>query len=527
MIPLNWEFPHASRRMPVLGRNVVATSQPLAAQAGIRMLLKGGNAVDAAVATAIALTVVEPTMNGIGGDSFALVWDGERLHGLNASGRSPAAWDFNRFSGFERMPLSGWDAVTVPGAVSSWVELSARFGKLSFETLFEPAIHYARDGFPVSPITASLWRHAAEIYRDSPGFRTTFLLHGRAPRTGETFRCREQARTLEMIAETKGRAFYEGELAEAITGYAKATGGLLTEEDLAMHRADWVEPLSVTYRGFNIHELPPNGQGIAALIVMGILSHWDMTADHPDSAQSLHLQIEAMKLAFADLYRYVSDPSSMELDYRKLIEPGYLSERAALIDPERAGDFDHGTPPRGDTVYLTAADAGGVMVSFIQSNYTGFGSGIVVPGTGISLHNRGACFTTQKGHPNQVEGSKRPLHTIIPAFVSRDGAPEMSFGVMGGPMQPQGHGQILVRIVDHGQNPQAASDAPRWQVLHGREVALEQGFSHTVAEELKKRGHRVIMADQQWFGGAQIVLRLADGYCAASDHRKDGQAVGF
>ncbi len=527
MIPLNWELPYASRRMPVLARNVVAASQPLAAQAGVRMLLKGGNAVDAAVATAIALTVVEPTMNGIGGDSFAMVWDGERLHGLNASGRSPAAWGFERFSGFDRMPLTGWDAVTVPGAVSSWVALSARFGKLPFETLFDPAIRYAHDGFPVSPITSSLWRHAAEMCRDSHGFNSTFLLDGRAPRAGEIFRCREQARTLEMIAKTKGRAFYEGELAEAMAGYARATSGLLTEEDLAMHRADWVEPLSVTYRGFDIHELPPNGQGIAALIMIGILSHWDMAAYHPDSPQSLHLQIEAMKLAFADLYRYISDPSSMELDCRKLIDQAYLSQRASLIDPKRARDFHHGTPPRGDTVYLTAADADGVMVSFIQSNYTGFGSGIVVPGTGISLHNRGACFATQKGHPNQVEGSKRPLHTIIPAFVSKDGASEMSFGVMGGPMQPQGHGQILIRIIDHGQNPQAASDAPRWQVLHGREVALEQGFSRTVLEELKKRGHMVTMADQQWFGGAQIVSRLADGYCAASDHRKDGQAVGF
>jgi len=527
MIQFNWKFPYASKRMPIMARNVVATSQPLAAQAGLEMLKKGGNAVDAAIATALTLTVVEPTSNGIGSDAFAIVWNGNKLHGLNASGKSPVAWDFERFSQYKSMPQLGWDSVTIPGAVSSWVELSNRFGHLPFEDLFGPAIKYAYNGFLVSPITAKKWSPAPEIYKDFPEFAPAFLLDSKAPEAGEKFEFKAQAKTLERIAETKGESFYRGDLADKIVAHARATGGLITKEDLATHKADWVEAISINYHGFTLHEIPPNGQGIAALLTLGILEHWNIQ-DYPvDSADSLHLQIEAMKLAFADVYRYVSDPSTMEIDYKDLLNLDYLSQRTKLIDLERAQNPGCGIPEQGGTVYLTTADANGMMVSFIQSNFKGFGSGIVIPDTGISLQDRGACFSLERGHPNQVEGGKRPFHTIIPAFVTKDGQPLISFGVMGGAMQPQGHTQMMVRIFDYHQNPQAASDAPRWCVFKNMEVAFEPGLKPEVLEDLSSRGHRIKITEDPVFGGAQIIYRLADGYCSASDHRKDGQAVGF
>jgi len=526
MSEITYDFPYPSQRMPVMAKNVVATSQPLAAQAGLRMLLKGGNAVDAAVATAITLTVVEPTSNGIGSDAFAIVWDGGKLHGINASGRSPAALTPERFRGMKNVPDFGWDPVTVPGCVSAWVEVSKKFGRLPFEELFEPAIEYAGKGFIVSPITAGLWKSARERYRDYPDFVATFTVDGRVPGPGEKFVLGDHARTLCRIAATEGKAFYHGELAEKIAAHAKATGGLITLEDLAQHRADWVEPISMDYHGVTLHEIPPNGQGIAALIMLGILKHHDIRRYPVDSADSLHLQIEAMKLAFADAHRYVADPSYMDVGVDDLLNPDYLEERAELIDRRKARDPVYGIPDRGGTVYLTAADENGMMVSFIQSNYMGFGSGIVVPGTGIALQNRGRGFTLEEGHPNRVGGRKRPYHTIIPAFVTREGEPVMSFGVMGGPMQPQGHAQMMVRIFDYGQNPQTASDAPRWRVLGNLKVALEPGFDQAVIDELKGRGHQVQVGGVS-FGGAQLILRLADGYCAGSDHRKDGQAVGY
>ncbi|MCK4263023.1 MAG: gamma-glutamyltransferase family protein [Dehalococcoidia bacterium] len=528
MTQFSWELPHGSSRMPVLAGNVVATSQPLAAQAGLRMLQNGGNAVDAAVATAIALTVVEPTMNGIGGDAFAMVWDGSSLHGLNASGRSPAAWDFQHFSAFESMPVVGWDSVTVPGAVSSWVELSSRFGRLPFRNLFEPAIEYAGNGFLVTPVVAETWSLAPEKYRDFPEFAAAFLPSGRAPRVGERFEFEAQARTLKRIAETKGEAFYHGDLVDKIVAHAKATGGLLRKKDLTTHKADWVGTISIGYHGVKLHEIPPNGQGIAALLMLGILERWGIQEYPVESADSLHLQIEAMKLAFADTYRYVSDPSSMDIDCQRLLDSEYLACRARLIDPSRAQSPGHGIPECGDTVYLATADAGGMMVSFIQSNYFDFGSGIVVPGTGISLQCRGAGFGLEKGHPNRVAGAKRPFHTIIPAFVTRNGQALMSFGVMGGPMQPQGHAQIMIRVTDYHQNPQAACDAPRWCIGSNGEVSFEPGFKPGVLEDLAGRGHRIgkVGWDRR-FGGAQLIYKLADGYCGASDPRKDGQAVGF
>jgi len=525
-----WEFPYPSQRMPLLAKNVVATSQPLAAQAGLQALAKGGNAVDAALAAAITLTVVEPTANGIGSDAFAILWDGEKLAGLNASGRAPAGWTPGRFQGRAAMPVHGWDAVTVPGCVSAWVALSQRYGKLPFPDLFQAAIRYARDGFMVSPITAMSWARQAPNLKGFSEFSWTFLPKDRAPRAGERFYCPQQAETLEEIAASKGESFYRGKLAERIALASRSEDGAHTVEDFAAHRCDWVEPISVEYRGYRLHEIPPNGQGIVALMALGILRHFDLAALPVDGADSLHLQIEATKLAFADAYRYVSDPASMEFGAEALLADDYLAARAGAIDMKRAQSPAPGEPRAGGTVYLTTADANGMMVSYIQSNYMGFGSGIVVPGTGISLQNRGAGFSLKPGHPNLVGPGKRPFQTIIPGFLTKDGKPVMSFGVMGGQMQPQGHLQMVTRIVDYHQNPQSASDGPRWIVNNDFSVSFEtERFAPGVLDELKGRGHRVVEPEAAMFGfgGAQLVWRLDDGYCAGSDHRKDGHAIGF
>lgn len=529
MSAFSWEFPYPSQRMPVLARNAVATSQPLAAQAGLSMLMKGGNAVDAALATAIALTVLEPTSNGIGSDAFCILWDGRQIHGLNASGRAPAAWTAERFKGRSAMPQRGWDSVTVPGAVSAWVDLSARFGRLPFGDLFEPAIRYASDGYLVSPTISRLWAAQVPELKDQPGFADAFMPRGRAPAAGEKFSFPDQARTLKRIAETRGEAFYRGELAEKMAAWAGEKGGALTVADLAAHRNDWVEPIGMDYRGHRLLEIPPNGQGISALMAIGMLESLDMAGWPVDSADSLHVQIEAMKLAFADANEYVSDPKTMRVAPAALIDRAYLRERAKLIDMKKAANPGHGRPAGSGTVYLTAADASGMMVSYIQSNYAGFGSGVVVPGTGISLQNRGYGFVLTPGHANVVAPNKRPFHTIIPGFVMKDGRPLMSFGVMGGSMQSQGHLQVMLRMVDYGQNPQAAADAPRWRVDQGLDVNFEQGVPAAVLDELRSRGHRVAQAER-WstdFGRAQLIYRLEDGYFAASERRTDGQAVGF
>ncbi len=512
-----------------MAKNVVATSQPLAAQAGLSMLQKGGNAVDAALAAAITLTVVEPTSNGIGSDAFCILWDGQELHGLNASGKSPQALTAEKFAGMTQIPPRSWDAVTVPGCVSAWVALSERFGKLDFQDLFQPAISYANNGYLVSPITAKAWTFSEKTFANSSDF-APFLPNGRAPRAGERFSFPDQGKTLADIAATKGKSFYEGTLAQKIAAHAKATGGLMTEEDLASHECEWVGTIQQSYNGIELHEIPPNGQGLAALIMLGILEHYDIKQYPVDSADSLHLQIEAMKLAFADAHRYVSDSRTMDVSVDDLLDSAYLAERAKFIDMSKAQVPDYGIPQNGGTVYLTTADESGMMVSFIQSNYMGFGSGIVVPETGISLQNRGAGFTLEDGHPNQVAGGKRPFHTIIPAFLTQGGKPLMSYGVMGGPMQPQGHAQMVIRMCDYGQNPQTCSDAPRWQVLKGLEVAMDSGFSAEVVAALKQRGHDIKQSRQDAefaMGGAQLIYRLEDGYLAASDHRKDGQAVGY
>lgn len=524
----SWEFPYPSQRMPVFAANVVATSQPLAAQAGLQMLAKGGNAVDAALATAIALAIVEPTSNGIGSDAFALIWDGTRLHGLNGSGRSPRTLSADRFAGMEAMPMFGWDAVTVPGAVESWVRLSERFGKLPFESLFSPAIEYARNGYQVSPITAARWHEAQPLYTDFPDFAKTFLPSGRAPHPGELFKCPDQADTLEKIAASKGNSFYSGELAERIVQCSSSAGGAMELEDLAGHQSDWVDPIFADYRGYRLYEIPPNGQGLAALIALGILRNHDISKYPVDSPDSIHLQIEAMKIGFAEAHRHIADPENMAVSIRQLLDRDFLISRSGEIRMDSAGTYASKIPNRGGTVYLAAADAEGMMVSMIQSNYCGFGSGVVIPGTGISMQNRGFGFVLEKDHPNCVAGGKRPYHTIIPGFVMQNGKPLMCLGVMGGHMQPQGHVQMMVRMFDYNQNPQTACDAPRWFITEEHDIALEPGLGSKISAELRSRGHRIVEdTPTHIFGGAQLIYRMQQGYCAASEPRKDGHAVGY
>ncbi len=549
----DWTFPYPSQRMPVFAANVVATSQPLAAQAGLRMMERGGNAIDASIATAAALTVVEPTSNGLGSDAFALIWHGGKLHALNASGKSPAALSPDHFAGKSSIPALGWGSVTVPGAISAWAALHERFGSLPFDELLAPAVKYAHDGYPVSPQTSNAWHRAQATYQEFQEWQATFCPTGRAPRPGDIYKSEDHGRTLESIALTSGRCFYEGELARAIASHAQQTGGLLTLNDLQAHEPLWVEPISLDYHGITVHELPPNGQGLAALLALGLARRFDLASLDPDAAESIHIKIEAMKLAFADAHRFIADPDAMDLTVDDLLDESYLDARAALIRRDRAQDFQHGSPKPGGTVYLATADAAGNMVSFIQSNYMGFGSGIVVPGTGIALQNRGANFTLEAGHPNQVAGGKRPYHTIIPGFAtsvthagvkrtathgSPSGAPGpsphptplLAFGIMGGFMQPQGHMQFIARLADHNQNPQAALDAPRWRVEDGMRVSIEPGLASEVYGQLRDLGHDVTIADARTVahGGGQAICRLSDGvYLGASDQRRDGQAVGF
>ncbi|MDR9428982.1 gamma-glutamyltransferase family protein [Salibaculum sp.] len=523
---------YPSRRSPVFGDNLVSTSHPLAAQAGITVLRDGGNAVDAAIAAAAVLTVVEPTGNGLGSDAFCILWDGKTLHGLNASGAAPAGWTPERFSGADKMPFRGWESVTVPGAVSAWCALRDKFGTRALTSLLEPAARYAEDGFIVTPIIGELWRRGGETLRDQPGFGDAFLPGGQAPRPGERFRNPSQARSLRAIAETNGRTFYEGDLAEKIAAFAAEHGAVLSLEDLATHQPEWCGTLSTGFDDTDLHEIPPNGQGIAALMALGILEHTPVREYGPDDVAAIHLQIEAIKLAFADLEAYVADGRHMiGPTAEDLLDPDYLKRRAAEIAPNKAAAYQAGAPKAGGTVYLTVADASGMMVSYIQSNYAGFGSGVVVPGTGISLQNRGAGFTLAPDHQNLVAPGKRPFHTIIPGFAMRHGAPEMSFGVMGGPMQAQGHVQMMLRTQLWGQDVQTAADAPRWRFVEGRQVACEDTIPAETLATLAALGHdiNVEAPDSAFgFGGAQLIRKLdGGGYVAGSDPRKDGQAIAF
>ena len=534
-----WDNPYASVRTPVFARNIVATSQPLAASAGLRMLAGGGNAVDAAVASAAVIALVEPCSNGLGADLFAQVWDGQRLHGLNASGTAPGSWTlayFQKRYGAEcavKRPVRGWDTVTVPGAVAGWSALQRRFGRLGLDQVLAPAIEYAERGFAVSPITQDKWQRGAQLLSGEPGFAEHFLPRGRAPHVGEHVQIPGVARALRSIAASGGESVYRGEIAAAIARFARAGGGAITEADLASFTPQWVDPIATQFHGYELHQIPPNGQGIAALLCLGILRHTELSAVAVDSADWYHIAIEAMKLAFADVYAHVADPASMRISCEDLLNDDYLRSRASQIDMRRAQAPQAGSAPRGGTIYLATADQGGMMVSLIQSNYMGFGSGVVVPDWGISLQNRGHAFALDPDHPNCVAPGKRPFHTIIPGFLTRRGQPQMSFGVMGGNMQPQGQVQTLCRMILAGQQPQAACDAPRWKWNDGIAIEAEPAMGPAALEELQRRGHRLVRGADSYmdFGSGQFIWRLGDpaveGYVAASDSRRDGQACGF
>jgi gamma-glutamyltranspeptidase / glutathione hydrolase len=533
----DWRAGYLSVRSPVFARNVVSTSHPLAAQAGVALLRRGGNAVDAAIGAAAAMTILEPCSNGLGSDAFCILWDGQQLHGLNASGSAPAAWTLDyfreKYGDARQPPMRGWDSVTVPGAVAAWVQLSRRFGKLAFGDLLAPAIEIAERGYSIPLMVQEKWAAAIPDLRDFPGFAEVFMPGGRAPRVGERFVFPSAARALRSIAETHGAAFYGGEIAAAAAAHAAKHGGAMRVSDFESFSPEWVAPIGMDTYGYRLHQIPPNGQGIAALIALGILQHVNVAAHAADSAAAQHLQIEAMKLGFADTYAHVGDPIAMRRSVQEMLDPQYLKKRAVLIDPTRAKSFGEGHSERGGTIYLSAADERGMMVSFIQSNYMGFGSGVVVPEWGLSLQNRGHAFSLDAASPNCVAPRKRPFHTIIPGFLTRDGLPQMSFGVMGGNMQPQGHLQTLVRMLVYRQQPQAACDAPRWRFNQGLSINVEAAMPSATTRGLLSLGHKIeVMQDTyQDFGAGQFIWRLGEpaveGYVAASDPRRDGQAAGY
>lgn len=517
---------------------VVATSHPAAAQVGRDILRQGGSAVDAAIATAAALTVVEPTSNGLGGDAFALVWDEGALHGYNGSGRAPAALtpQVVRDRGHDAVPLHGWLSVTVPGQIRAWADLHERFGRMPWSALLEPAAELALQGCVVPPVVAHYWERgvaAADRFIDPEcsAFRSTFAPSGRAPREGERVSLLGHGHTLRQVAERGADEFYTGEIAEAIVEFGEKTGGFITAADLAEHRGEWVDPVSTAYGRYRLAEIPPNGQGIAALMALGILDGLNLGRDL-ESVESLHLQIEAMRLAFADAFVHIGDPQHVSVPVRGLLDPVYLADRRSLIG-EQAGRFPPGLPRHGGTVLLCAADESGQMISLIQSNFHGFGSGVVIPHWGIAMQNRASGFVLRDGHPNQLRPGARPFHTIIPGFLFREGQPLGPFGVMGGHMQAQGHLQVTLRTA-RGADPQQALDAPRWRVedeADGPVVLLEPGLA-AAADGLTRRGHRVRVVEDGGFGRGQAIWRAAAtgthfGYVAGSETRCDGLAAGY
>jgi gamma-glutamyltranspeptidase / glutathione hydrolase len=537
-----------TRSAAVGQHGMAATSQPLATLAAIETLKAGGNSVDAAIAANAVLCVTEPTGCGLGGDLFAIVWDADTqtIHGLNASGRSPQALTLKEFQRqkLDRIPKLGPLTISVPGCVDGWAELHGRFGKLPLAEVLAPAIRIAREGFPVTEVIALGWAESAKDRRDFPGFAETFLVDGEAPRHGEIFRNAALANTLEQIAAGGRDAFYRGEVARTIDAFMQESGGFLRYDDLAAHRSEWVEPLSVNYRGYDVWELPPNGQGIAALQMLQVLSKVDLRAAGFGSPDHLHWLVEAKKLAFEDRARFYADPDFAQTPVAELISEPYADQRRALIDAARAAKtIEPGNPAAntGDTVYLTVADQDRMMVSLIQSNYRGFGSGMCPPGLGFCLQNRGEMFDLAPGRPNSYAPGKRPFHTIIPAMVTKDGRPVMSFGVMGGDMQPQGHVQILVNLLDFDMGLQEAGDAPRFHHIgsteptgevakpEGGELQLESGLPPETIRELVRRGHRVMAAPPSEFGGYQAIWYDAekDVYFGASESRKDGMALGY
>ncbi|HHV65321.1 MAG TPA: gamma-glutamyltransferase [Peptococcaceae bacterium] len=529
--------PYPSRRPTVYAKNgMVATSQPLAAQAGMEILKKGGNAIDAAIATAACLTVVEPTSNGIGGDAFALVWSeaNSRLYGLNASGPAPKKLSGEDLlqKGYKEVPLQGWEAVTVPGAPAAWAALSERFGRLPLTTVLRPAITYAEQGFPVSPVVSLAWQKAYEHYSQTlkgeqyKHWFDTFAPGGRAPLSGEIWSSPAMANTLQEIAESKASSFYRGNLAEKIDSFSRQFNGYLRKEDLEQYKPEWVQPISINYRGYDVWEIPPNGHGLVALLALNILKGFDFPAK--DSLDTYHKQIESMKLAFADGLHYIAEPSAMRVEVKDLLSDAYAEERRRLII-DRALEPLPGTPPKGGTVYLATADSDGNMVSMIQSNYTGFGSGLVVADTGISLHNRGNNFSLDPAHPNFLLPGKRPYHTIIPGFLTKDNQAVGPFGVMGAFMQPQGHVQVIMNTIDFGLNPQAALDAPRWMWVKGKNIKIEQNFPAHLAHGLAAKGHEIkVSLDTSLFGRGQIIWRSPDGVLmGGSEPRADGTVAAW
>lgn len=538
--------PSTAARSEVIARQgMAATSQPLATQVAIDILKRGGNAIDAAIAANATLGLMEPTGCGIGGDLFAIVWEAKahKLWGLNASGRSPRSLtlDYLKAQGLKKIPPLGPLPVSVPGAVDGWFELHTRFGRLEMKQVLAPAIEYAREGFPVSEVIAIYWRESVPVYREFPGFNETYLMNGRAPMKGEVFRNPRLAKTYEEIAQHGRDIFYKGRIARDIADYVSEQGGFLSYEDLATHESEWVEPVSTSYRGHTVWELPPNGQGIAALQILNILEGFDIAKMGFGTAEYIHTLVEAKKLAFEDRAKFYADPQFNDIPVAGLVAKAYADERRVLIDSNKAAKaYPAGKVlEHGDTVYLTVADSEGNMVSLIQSNYRGMGSGMTPGELGFMLQDRGELFSLEEGHFNVYEPGKRPFHTIIPAFVTKDGEPYLSFGVMGGDMQPQAHAQVLVNLIDFGMNLQEAGDAPR--IRHagssdptggtmgdGGVVLLESAVSDEARRGLRARGHRLLPGDGG-FGGYQAILRDKENgvYIGASESRKDGHAAGY
>ncbi len=534
------EYPYASqRRVVYANKGMVATGSAVAAQAGLDILKKGGNAIDAAVAVASTLSVVEPTANGIGSDAFALVWVAKegKLYGLNGSGPSPKGLSLEavKAQGHTKMPETGPLPVNVPGAPSTWAALSERFGKLEFKELFTPAISYAEDGYVVPTIVAQLWKSYNTKYTkamEESGNRIfeewfkTFVPEGKVPAAGDLVKMPYHAKALRLIAETKAKAFYEGEIAEAAEKQFKEFGGYLTKEDMAAFKPQWVEPVKSEYHGFEVHEIPPNGHGITVLMALNILKYLEI--GDAESADTIHKQIEAIKLAYADTQHYVADPRFMKVTNEQFLADEYAKERAALIG-EKALDPKFGDPAKGGTVYLCTADAEGNMVSYIQSNYMGFGSGVVIPGYGVTLNNRGTNFSMDESLANCVAGGKLAYHTIIPGFLTKDGKAVGPFGVMGGFMQPQGHLQMVMNTVDWNMNPQASLDRPRWQWMGGKKVRVEQQMPNHVVKELVARGHDIqILSDYSTMGRGEIIWRNDEGVlCGGCEPRTDAACVAW
>ncbi len=539
-----------TRSEVIATHGMAATSQPLASQVALDILKRGGTAVDAAIAANATIGLMEPISNGVGGDLFAIVWDAktQKLYGLNGSGRSPKSLTLAKLreelqkQGLTKIPPRGPLPVSVPGAVDGWFELHAKFGKLPMKELLQPAISYARNGFPVTEVIAEGWALNARVLKDFPNFAATYMPGGRAPKKGEIFKNPLLANTLSAIAESGRDAFYKGEIAQRIEKYMRANGGYLTAADLAAHHSEWVEPVSTNYRGYDIWELPPNTQGIAALEMLNILEPYDLKSMGFGSAQYLHLFLEAKKLAFEDRARFYADPEFSKIPLKALLSKDYAAKRRALIQLDKAAleyPVDNKAIDQSDTIYMTVADEAGNMISLIQSNYRGMGSGMTPDGCGFILQDRGELFSLKDGHPNVYAPGKRPFHTIIPAFVTKNGKPWLSFGVMGGAMQPQGHVQILVNLIDFGMNLQEAGDAPRARhdgsseptdevMKDGGQVVLEQGFSPEVIKALEAKGHKVKVANDGDFGGYQAIMRNEQGvYFGASESRKDGAAQGY